>query len=146
MFTDIRFDKIKHSYAEKGVTMSLGLINEIANKDIEERGAYSGLVAMPVAIKGEYFTDYSAPFFAKNENQSEIKSVFYSSNEIIIYPFNNTKAKELCEFSVPNESKEGFLCTVDFNESEIGSNMHCYVTRSDTDELAFEENYLISEE
>lgn len=146
MFTDIRFDKIKHSYAEKGVTMSLGLINEIANKDIEERGAYSGLVAMPVAIKGEYFTDYSAPFFAKNENQSEIKSVFYSSNEIIIYPFNNTKAKELCEFSVPNESKEGFLCTVDFNESEIGSNMHCYVTRSDTDELVFEENYLISEE
>ncbi len=143
MFTNIRFEEVKRCYAEKGITIGLGLINEISEKDIAERGAYSGSVAMPVAIKGEYFTDYSTSFVAGNENQSEIKSIFYSSDDVIIYPYNNNKAKELCNFSIPNESKEGFQCTVDFNESEIGSNMHCYITRCDTGDLVFEENFSI---
>lgn len=143
MFSKISFSRLKEDYSKLGVNMGIGELRSIADDDVEKNGAKYGTTAVPVAIKGEYFMDYKTDFVAKNEEQKQIENVFYTSDQLIVLPYENARAKELLRFTIDNVSKEGYHCIVDFNENEIGKCMHFYVTRSDTGELLYEKNLLI---
>lgn len=143
MFTKIPLSNMVKYYAELGVKMSMGTLDSIADRDVEEYGAMRNYSAVPVAIKDQYFKDYETDFFAKNADNREIKTVFYKSDEIIVCPYNNSHVEEIEDFTIDNDCKEGYHCIVDFNESEIGHSMHYYVTRKDTGELITEKSVIL---
>ena len=140
MFSKTSLFKLREAYGKLGIKIGVGELNSIADNDAELNNAQYGMIAFPVAIKGEYFVDYENDFYARNEQQQQIESVFYSSDQMIVLPFGNIKAKEITRFVVDNTSADGYHCIVDFNESEIGNCIHFYVTRLDTGELLYEEN------
>ena len=140
MFSKTSLVKLREAYGKLGIKIRVGELDSIADNDAKLNNAQYGMIAFPVAIKGEYFVDYENDFYARNEQQQQIESVFYSSDQMIVLPFGNIKAKEIKRFVVDNTSADGYHCIVDFNESEIGNCIHFYVTRLDTGELLYEEN------
>lgn len=140
MFSNISYSLLKDAYSKLGLKIGIGELNAIADDDAEKNSAQYGMIAMPIAIKDDYFVDYETDFIAKNENQKNIENIFYKSDQIIVLPVGNVKAQEIERFKVENVSKNGYHCTIDFNENEIGNCIHFYITRSDTGELLYEKN------
>lgn len=139
-FSKTSLFKLKEAYNKLGLKIGIGELNSIADNDAESNNARYGSLAFPVAIKGDYFVDYETDFIARNTQQKQIESIFYTSDQVIVLPIGNNKAKELIRFAVDNVSAEGYHCTIDFNESENGNCMHYYITRLDTGELIYEDN------
>ena len=102
MFTKLPLSHMVKYYAELGVKMSMGTLDSIAERDVEEYGAIRNYSAVPVAIKGQYFKDYETDFYAKNADNKEIKTVFSDISQEVIDE-GLRKVKHPCRFQYIRE-------------------------------------------
>lgn len=141
MGTDLNF--LKRRYAEMGINMKLGELNEILDRDIQA-GAHLGEYAIPVGIKGEYLKDHSTSFVPASNDQKTVAVRFYGKEDgFVVLPCDNPQCWLLGEISCDTQGSQHFKLTIDFNEYPNNNNFHYFITSANTGEVMSEGNILV---